>query len=287
MPTKVKDAVIIAAGKGSRMLPASIYCPKEFLPLIDVPSIHHIFSEAVRAGVERIHVVISEEKRAFVEELVNLSDKFLPDGLEAELPTEILYPIPGNVSLEIHIQKDQLGVGDALSCALEEISGPCLVMLGDNLLMPEKLVGFSKGLRANPSEASSELVKEYNKEGLAIAGLTSVFEEDVSSYGVVEMSGNMVVEIVEKPKMTGASKNLVLCGRYVFPPDLGEILNRSQIVKMGELQSIGMLMEYAKGGRLIGHRLDGYKWYDFGTPTSWLNAMIDHARSRGDFAFDF
>ena len=130
-------------------------------------------------------------------------------------------------------------------------------------------------------------MKEYNKEGLAIAGLTSVFEEVVSDYGVVEMSGNMIVDIVEKPKMSRATTNLVLCGRYVFPPDLGEILNQRQIIKMDELQSIGMLMEYSNGGRLIGHRLDGYKWYDFGTPTNWLNAMIDHARSREDIAFDF
>ena len=39
---KVRDAVIVAAGLGTRMLPASAYVPKELLPLVDVPVLHHL-----------------------------------------------------------------------------------------------------------------------------------------------------------------------------------------------------------------------------------------------------
>ena len=47
---KVRDAVIDAAGLGTRMLPTSAYIPKELLPLVDVPVLHHLIFEAKSMG---------------------------------------------------------------------------------------------------------------------------------------------------------------------------------------------------------------------------------------------
>ena len=51
----VEDAVIVAGGLGSRMLPTSAYLPKEALPLVNVPAFIHLVLEASNAGVSRIH----------------------------------------------------------------------------------------------------------------------------------------------------------------------------------------------------------------------------------------
>ena len=48
----VKDALIVAAGLGTRMFPASAMQPKESLPLLDVPLLTHLVGEAKAAGVE-------------------------------------------------------------------------------------------------------------------------------------------------------------------------------------------------------------------------------------------
>ena len=48
---KVRDAVIVAAGLGTRMLPTSAYIPKELLPLVDVPVLHHLIFEAKASRV--------------------------------------------------------------------------------------------------------------------------------------------------------------------------------------------------------------------------------------------
>jgi len=288
MTSLVKDAIIIAAGIGSRMLPASLYSPKEFLPLVDVPAIHHVISEAVKSEAERIHIVISEEKMSFVEKLIikigsldsNSSMDFFPGEIQARLSE--------NIELEIHVQKKQNGVGDAISCALGSIGGPCLVLLGDNLMMPSDSGGPSPGEgKWVASRASLELVKSYYRTGCAVAGISAVPDDSVSQYGVVEMDGEKIIGITEKPEISEAKTNLVLCGRYVFPPGLKEVLNRDHIKEMGEMQSIGALMEFSRGFGLNGHLLDDYKWYDFGTPINWLKAQLDHAKSREDMDIDF
>ena len=59
---KVKKAVIVAAGMGTRMLPASKVIPKELLPVVDTPAIQIVVEEAVASGIEEIILVISPGK---------------------------------------------------------------------------------------------------------------------------------------------------------------------------------------------------------------------------------
>ena len=56
---KVRKAVILAAGMGTRMLPASKVIPKEILPVVDKPAIQIVVEEAVASGIEEIILVLS------------------------------------------------------------------------------------------------------------------------------------------------------------------------------------------------------------------------------------
>ena len=49
---KVRKAVIIAAGWGTRFLPITRSQPKEMLPLVDKPLIQHSVEEAINSGIE-------------------------------------------------------------------------------------------------------------------------------------------------------------------------------------------------------------------------------------------
>ena len=55
--TKIKKAVIPAAGLGTRMLPISKSVPKEMLPIVDRPAISFLVEEAVAAGAEDILII--------------------------------------------------------------------------------------------------------------------------------------------------------------------------------------------------------------------------------------
>jgi len=282
MDSDIEDAIIIAAGNGTRMLPASLYTPKEFLPLVDIPAIHHLIWEVMEAGIKRIHIVISDDKLIFVERLVSRGKELSASGIRPGLGEGVLSPIPEGVQLITHIQEEQNGVGGAIRCSLDGIRGGCLVLLGDNIMIQKGPCNYSRRGISFGSRASLELVEKYEEEQVPVAGIYTVPEESVSEYGVVGQSGSKIVQIIEKPAVSEAPSNRVLCGRYVFPPGLIEILDKAHISSMGNLQSIGMLLEYANGIGLEGVVLDEYNWYDFGNPIDWMNAQIDHLSSRVD-----
>src|SRR3989304_9348882 len=54
---KIKKAIIAAAGYGTRFLPATKNQPKEMLPIIDKPIIHHLVEECVASGITDIIMV--------------------------------------------------------------------------------------------------------------------------------------------------------------------------------------------------------------------------------------
>jgi UTP--glucose-1-phosphate uridylyltransferase len=65
--TKVRKAVIPAAGLGTRFLPATKAQPKEMLPLLDKPAIQYVVEEAVRAGLTDIIIITGRGKHAIVD----------------------------------------------------------------------------------------------------------------------------------------------------------------------------------------------------------------------------
>ena len=124
----VRDAVIVAAGLGTRMLPTSAYVPKELLPLVDLPVMHHLILEAKHAGCDRIHIITSPAKDfTSLQENLNSTYPMYAKGREH------LNPLDG-VEVFFHTQHEQKGLGHAIMMAKEAIAGPFLVLLGDNIL---------------------------------------------------------------------------------------------------------------------------------------------------------
>ena len=61
---RIRKALILAAGYGTRFLPATKAVPKEMLPLLDRPVIQYIVEEALAAGLDQIIIVTAMSKRA-------------------------------------------------------------------------------------------------------------------------------------------------------------------------------------------------------------------------------
>src|SRR5699024_10697737 len=83
--SKVKKAVIPAAGLGTRFLPATKAMAKEMLPIVDKPTIQFIVEEAVASGIEDILIVTGKSKRP-------IEDHF-----------------DSNIELEEHLRENGLG----------------------------------------------------------------------------------------------------------------------------------------------------------------------------------
>ena len=267
----VEDAVLVAGGMGSRMLPASAAIAKEALPLVDIPALSHLAREAVAAGAKRIHIITSPKK--------DLSQLFKDNSwlhdTRPDLSVELLSPFNG-IEVLVHVQEVPKGFGDALSCALHAIDGPFMVLLGDNILLDS----FNSTSNYIPSSATKKLVEAYLRTGLPCVGLAAV--NDPENYGVVSMDGELVKDIIEKPVREDAPSNLVLCGRYVFTSDTSKLLSLYDYEQYGELQSIAIQQHWMQNEGLVGVELKGFQWYDSGAPLPWLKGQIDYALRRGD-----
>ena len=271
----VRDAVIVAAGLGTRMLPTSAYVPKELLPLVDLPVMHHLIFEAKHAGCDRIHIITSPTKDfTSLQENLNTMYSMYAKG------NNHLNPLEG-IEVYIHTQHEQKGLGHAIMMAREAITGPFLVLLGDNILT-------SNHASLNEFEASNiskQLVQLYEEHGQPSASVYNVGTDRVSNYGIVSMDEGKIVSIVEKPSKEEAPSTYALCGRYVFSEDTFELLDHYSVEEYGELQSIALMKHWMDSGQLHAHLLpDSVSWYDSGLPFEWLKSQIDHALRRPEYA---
>lgn len=275
---RVTDAIILAGGLGTRMLPASLYAPKETLPLVDTPILNHLILEAANAGVRNIHLVLSERKKEILERF--LENEYVHDSeIRPDIPRDALRLHLDGVSLFSHIQRNPGGVGDAISVAISSINGPFLVLLGDMIITDKHFTPEHYGIKTG-SNASKDLVSRFEETGIPNVGVYPVEGSEISKYGVVGLAGETVVDIEEKPQFGKAPSKYVLCGRYIFPGDTKEILDKYPSSEYGEMQSIKILKHLIGFSGLNAVKLDNYQMYDSGEPLTWLQSQVDHALRR-------
>lgn len=242
----VTHAVIPAAGRGTRLLPATRAIPKELLPLGRKPVLQHVVEELEAAGVANVVLVTARGKGALVDHLDGL------EGLRARIAT-------------VH-QSEQLGLGDAVRCA-EGLTGtgPFVVALGDTL------VGAA---------AISALVEAVDERGLdgAIA-LERVAADRLEHYGVAQVDAEGVITgLVEKPAPGTAPSDLAVAARYVLPPSLFPALAQTGPGREGEIQLTdaiaGLIADGAKLGAVV---LPSAMRIDIGSPAGYAAAFTAHA----------
>ena len=271
----VRDAVIVAAGLGTRMLPTSAYVPKELLPLVDLPVMHHLIFEAKHAGCDRIHIITSPSKDfSLLRENLNTTYSMYSKGSDHLNPLD-------DMEIFFHTQHEQNGLGHAIMMARKAIYGPFLVLLGDNILTSS----HASLSEFQASNVSKQLVRLYEEHNQPSASVYNVGMNRVSNYGIVLMKEGRIVSIVEKPSKEEAPSTYALCGRYVFAKDTFELLDRYSVEEYGELQSIALMKHWMDAGHLHAHVLpDSVSWYDSGLPFEWLKSQIDHALRRPEYS---
>jgi bifunctional UDP-N-acetylglucosamine pyrophosphorylase/glucosamine-1-phosphate N-acetyltransferase len=153
-------AIVLAAGKGRRMLPLSENRPKHLIPVAGRPFLYYVLRNLELAGLKEIGIVVCY-KRELIE-----------DFLRKE-----------NFKARIRLiqQKKPLGTAHAIASAEKFVGGESfLVVMGENLYSPKEL---------------RELAKE--DESIYV-GCKEV--EDPSNFGVLICKLGLVKRIVEKPR---------------------------------------------------------------------------------------
>lgn len=134
---KITKAVIPVAGKGTRFLPATKEIPKEMIPILDFPMIYYVVEEAILSGITEIILVTSSGK----DSIVNFFDRNreLEDFLKRAKKEDLLERVQkiGQMVEVVSVrQKEQLGLGHAISCAKNIIGKEDFaVLLGDDIIV--------------------------------------------------------------------------------------------------------------------------------------------------------
>ena len=271
----IRKAVILAAGYGTRFLPATKVIPKEMLPLVDRPAIQHVVEEAVRAGLRQIILVTAAAKRA-------VEDHF---DREFELERWLEQKGSGQQAEEMRRlaemaeivcvrQKERLGIGHAVRMARS--------LVGDEpfaLFFPDDII-------ESEVPAIQQLMDVFHRRGGSVLAVQRLPREELSHYGIIEPKQleervYQVLRIVEKPPASEAPSDLAAVGRYVLTPAIFDALERTPTGAGGEIQltdGIGLLIGEEP---VFACRYEGER-FDVGRPLGLLKASLSMALRRPD-----
>lgn len=238
-------AIVLAAGLGTRMRPLTFTKPKFLLPVAGKPALDHVVSLLRNAGVDEIAMVVGFGKEQIMERYGNGS-KF-------------------GVKVEYLHQKELLGTANAVSLGEDFVNGErFMVVNGDTLVDQESLNAFVARYK--------ELSGRKNFSCL----IATIDVENPEQFGIVFVKGDLVTDIVEKPKRV--KSRLANAGIYIFDPKIFEAIKRTRKSKRGEYEltsSIQILIE--DGGEVFTFPLE--LWADIGRPWDLLIANEYFLRS--------
>ncbi len=235
-------AVILAAGKGTRMKDITKNIPKPMVLLNDKPMLEHIIGLTKDAGITDFGIVVGYKQSIVMD--------YFKDG--ASLGVSITY-------IE---QNEQNGTGAALHLAKEYVADvPFFFSFGDVI---------------TPRENYSGMLKYYNNKTCdALLGLNYV-DDPYRGAAVYLDTHNNIVRMVEKPPRGTSATNLNNAGLMIFKPNIFDYTSRLKLSARSEYELTDVFSMLHKDGRTIkGYVLSGY-WKDVDTPedVDIINAII-------------
>ena len=233
-------AIVMAAGKGTRLLPLTATRPKPMIPLLNEPILDHMLKSLKNAGIDEATVLVDYLSDSIVRHLGN-GERI---GMKVEYTTNNI----------------MRGTAGAVKHAASDLHEPFIVVSADVLTT----LDFRK------------LISAHESMGTKITmALSSV--RDPSQYGVAIMDDmNRVTRFLEKPKREEAFSSLVNAGMYVCEPGVLELIPERTQFDFSRNLFPAML---SKGEAIGGHPFDDY-WNDVGIPSTYLGATRDMVEGR-------
>jgi glucose-1-phosphate thymidylyltransferase len=223
------QAVVLAAGKGTRLRPLTETRPKGLVDVDGQPILTHCFEQLIELGAEELLVVVGYRAEDIID---HYGDEF--EG----------------VPIEYAHQERQLGLAHALNTVEELVTDDFMLMLGDNIF------------QANVED----VVRRHRESRVDAAFLVEeVPMEEASRYGVCNTNDyGKITEVVEKPD--DPPTNLVMTGFYTFSPAIFHATRLVQPSERGEYELSDAIDLLIRSGRTIDAvELDGWR-VDVGYP---------------------
>ena len=225
--------VLLAGGFGTRLHPLTLITNKHLLPVYNKPMILFPLETLKKSGINEIMIVCGKEHAGH---FMN----FLGSGKDY------------GVKLSYALQHGAGGIAEALGLAEDFIKGERIaVALGDNIFED----GFSK-----------EVETFKNQDG---AKIFITKDDSPRRFAVVEIKGDKVISIEEKPKEP--KSNYVNVGFNLYNSDVFDKIRKLKPSWRNELEMTDVHNMYLQEGKLSCGFVNGF-WSDAGTFDSLLSA---------------
>lgn len=229
-------AVILAAGEGSRLRPLTNHRPKPMLPVGNRPLLESVIEAVSAAGVSEIVLVVGYQRERI--------QSHFGDGDQ------------WGVDIRYVTQEKQLGTGHALLQAEQYIGTDFIALNGDRYI---------------ESQIVGDLIDERRQTGESCLAVTRV--ETPNRFGVVELDGQTVTDIIEKPIPGVTSSQQINAGVYAFGPEIFSAIRQTE--SYGE-QALTTTLQTQTGIHPIRTVPYNGLWGDVSYPWDlvWLNNFV-------------
>ena len=250
-------AMILAAGKGTRVQPLTYEMPKPMIPVLGKPVMEYLIEQLAA--------------HEFRDIMVNVSH--LPEPIETYFGDGRRWGVNIGYSFEGHIEKGEL-FGEPLGSAggvkrIQEFGGffddTFMVVCGDAIIDLDLTDAIRKHWQSGAK--ASIVVKEVEQERLP-------------NYGVVvsDDDGN-ITSFQEKPSIEDAKSNLVNTGIYIFEPEIIDLIPENTEYDIGSQLLPDLL---ARGLPFKAIELP-FRWLDIGRLSDYwqVNQQLMRGSIRG------
>jgi mannose-1-phosphate guanylyltransferase len=239
-------AMVLAAGKGTRVRPITNIVPKPMIPLLGKPLLESIIEHLRANGFDEIVINTSH--------LAPVIEDYFRDG--SRLGVQIAYSFEG---LLCDGRLEGIAVGSAGGMRrIQDHSGffddTFVVLCGDGLID----LDLGEAVRFH-----------RERHALATVILRSVAPEEVFRYGVVATAPNgQVMQFQEKPAVQDAVSNLINTGIYVFEPEIFDFIPPGRPYDIGGELFPALV---SAGAPVFGVEIP-FEWIDIGSVTDYWEA---------------
>ncbi|MBL8294669.1 MAG: NTP transferase domain-containing protein [Bryobacterales bacterium] len=226
----MQKAVVLAAGRGSRMKALTADRPKPMLELAGKPLLEHILDRLAEARFEEVLVVTGYR--------AEMIENYFAD-----------YPV---LHVSFRRQTEANGTGSATRLAEEWVGdSPFLLTFGDIVMEAADYRAMAGMLESDPEVAAVAAVKWVADPAAGAA----VYEEN-----------HRITRIVEKPAPGTSTTNWNSAGTYTFRPAVFAELRTIPVSPRGEYEVTSAVHQLiAEGRKVMMHALAG-DWRDVGRP---------------------
>lgn len=227
--------IVLAGGLGSRLHPLTKVTNKHLLPVYNKPMIYYPIQTLVDAGIKEILIVTGGNNAGEFLKLLGNGKAF---GLD---------------HINYTYQEGEGGIADALRLARYFADDePVSVILGDNIIQGSIKKAVQDYTIKN--QGAKILLKEV---------------EDPERFGVAELKGDKVINIVEKPREP--ISNFAVTGIYMYDSEVFEVIEQLKPSERGELEITDVNNYYIQKNKMCFEILEGW-WTDAGTFESLYRA---------------